>query len=147
MRWSNSQYRISLKCVIIRYWLKLSCHHYTVTGFCFQSQNRHPRISCHKEFFPTVRFFLMALQPLWALAALQFPDLFTIGRTPWNSDQLVSRPLLKHMTTQTQKNIHTPNIYALSEIRTHDHSVRASEDSSCLGPLDYRDRPSRNVTC
>jgi hypothetical protein len=30
---------------------------------------------------------LMALQPLWALAAFQPPDLFTIGRTPWTSDQ------------------------------------------------------------
>jgi hypothetical protein len=28
--------------------------------------------------------------------------------------------------------IHTPNIHALSEIRTHDPSVRASEESSCL---------------
>jgi hypothetical protein len=30
------------------------------------------------------------------------------------------------------KRIHTPNIHALSGIRTHDPSVRASEDSSCL---------------
>jgi hypothetical protein len=32
------------------------------------------------------------------------------------------------------------NIHALSGIQTHDHSVRASEDSSCLRPLAYRDR-------
>jgi hypothetical protein len=30
------------------------------------------------------------------------------------------------------KHIHTPNIHALSGIRTHDPSVRTSEDSSCL---------------
>jgi hypothetical protein len=36
---------------------------------------------------------------------------------------------------------HTPNIHALSGIRAHDHSVRASEDSSCFRPLGYRDRP------
>jgi hypothetical protein len=32
--------------------------------------------------------FLLALQSLWALVSFQFPDLFTIGRTPWMSDQL-----------------------------------------------------------
>jgi hypothetical protein len=41
-------------------------------------------------------------------------------------------------------NVHThtntQNIHALSGIRTHDHSVRASEDSSCLRPLGCRDR-------
>jgi hypothetical protein len=35
----------------------------------------------------------MALQPLWALAAFQFPNLYTVGRTPWTSDQPVARPL------------------------------------------------------
>jgi hypothetical protein len=32
---------------------------------------------------------------------------FTDGRTPWTGDQLVTRPLPKHRTTQTQKNAHT----------------------------------------
>jgi hypothetical protein len=60
----------------------------------------------------------------------QFHDHITDCRTPWMSDQLVVRPLPKHRTTKTQnKDIHTPNIQALSEIRTHDPSVRASEDS------------------
>jgi hypothetical protein len=54
-------------------------------------------------------------------------------------DQLVARPLPIHKTTQTQnKRIHTPNIDALCGIRTDDPSFRASEDSSCLRPLDYR---------
>jgi hypothetical protein len=35
---------------------------------------------------------------------------------------------------------HTPDIHALSGILTHDHSVRASEDDSCLKPLGCRDR-------
>jgi hypothetical protein len=35
------------------------------------------------------------------------------------------------------KRIHTPIIHALSGIRTHDPSVRASEDSSYLRPRDY----------
>jgi hypothetical protein len=66
----------------------------------------------------------------------QSPDLFTIGRTLSASDQLVARPPPKHTTAQTQnKHIYTPNIYAVRGIRTLYHSVRASEDSSCLKPL------------
>jgi hypothetical protein len=56
----------------------------------------------------------MALQPLWALVAFHLPDLFTIGRTPWKSDQLVARPLPKYRTAETQQNTYTPNIHALS---------------------------------
>jgi hypothetical protein len=85
-------------------------------------------------------FFWLALQPLWALVSFQFPDLFTGGRTPWTSDQLLARPLPKHKTTQKKTHIHTPNIHTLSGIRTNDHSIRASEDSSCLWPLGYHDR-------
>jgi hypothetical protein len=68
----------------------------------------------------------MALQPFvgpWPL--LQFRNLFyTDGRTRWTSDQPVARPLPKHRTTQTQnKRVPTPNIHALSGIRTHDPSI------------------------
>jgi hypothetical protein len=74
-------------------------------------------------------------------SSFSFKIIFTDGRTPWTSDQLVARPLPKHTTAQTQnKHIHTPNIHALSGIRTQDPSVRASEDSSCLRPLGYCDR-------
>jgi hypothetical protein len=52
---------------------------------------------------------------------------FTDGRTPWTGDQFVARPLPKHRTTQRQKNAHTPNIHALSGIRTHDPSRLPSE--------------------
>jgi hypothetical protein len=45
-----------------------------------------------------------------------------------------------YLNTGENKHIYTPHINALSVIRTHDHSVRASECSSCLRPLDYRDR-------
>jgi hypothetical protein len=38
-------------------------------------------------------------------------------------------------------NTHTPNIHARSGTRTHDHRDRATEDSSCLRLLGYRDRP------
>jgi hypothetical protein len=46
--------------------------------------------------------FSMALQPLWALAAFSVPSLYTVGRTPWTSDQPVVRPLPTQRTTQTQ---------------------------------------------
>jgi hypothetical protein len=74
---------------------------------------------------------------------IQFRNHFyTDGRTPWTSDQPVARPLHKHKTTQTPyKRIHTPNINALSGIRTHDPSARASEDILCLKPRGNSDRP------
>jgi hypothetical protein len=72
--------------------------------------------------------------------------IFTGGRTPWASDQLLARPLSKYRTSQTQnKHIHTPNIHALCGIRIHDPSLRASEDSSCLRPLGYCDWRSSNL--
>jgi hypothetical protein len=77
-----------------------------------------------------------------ALALHLFHDHFTDGETPWRSDQLVARPLPKHWTTQTQnKHIHIPNTDALFGIRTRDPGFQASEDSTCLRPLGYRERP------
>jgi hypothetical protein len=43
------------------------------------------------------------------------------------------------------KRTHTSNMHAQSGIRTHDRSVRASEDSSRLRPLGYRDRLYLNI--
>jgi hypothetical protein len=73
-------------------------------------------------------FFLLALQPPWALASsVSFMIIFTEGRTPWTSDQLFAKPLPNHRTTQSQnKHIYTPNIHALIGIRTYDPSLRAS---------------------
>jgi hypothetical protein len=76
----------------------------------------------------------MALQPFvgpWPF--LQFRNFFyTDGRTPWTSDQPDTRPLPTQDNTNTEYT--QTNINALSRIRTHDPSVRASEDSSCLRP-------------
>jgi hypothetical protein len=77
----------------------------------------------------------------WFLQPLQGPGLFfssviifyADGRTTWTSRKLVARPLPIHRTTQTQ-NKRIPNNHASSGIRTHDLTVRASEDSSCLRP-------------
>jgi hypothetical protein len=79
-------------------------------------------------------FFRRLFQPIQGTGLLfSSAIIFTDGRTPRTSDQLVARPLPKHRTTLTQnKRIHIPNIHALSEIRTHDPSVRASEGSPCF---------------
>jgi hypothetical protein len=83
----------------------------------------------------------MALQPfVGPRPLLQFRNLFyTDGRIPWTSDQPVAWTLPTHRI-----NVHTDN-HALSGIRTHDPSVRASEDSSCLRPRNYCDRRSRSI--
>jgi hypothetical protein len=52
--------------------------------------------------------------------------------SPWTGDQLFAMTLPTHRTTQNIINAHNTKIHALSEIRTHDHSVRMSEDISCL---------------
>jgi hypothetical protein len=44
------------------------------------------------------------------------------------------------------KYIHIPNIHALYGIRKHDPGFRASEDSTCLRPLCYRDRQVSGLT-
>jgi hypothetical protein len=91
-------------------------------------------------------FFSLALQPQfgpWPTSmklsvSLRFTRSETFGRTPWAGDQLVARPLPVHKHRKTH--IHTLNISALSDIRTHGSGFRASEDSACLRPLGYRDR-------
>jgi hypothetical protein len=92
-------------------------------------------------------FFQWLFQPIQG-PGLLFSSviLFTDGRTPWASDQLVARPLPKHGTTQTQNNTHTQNIHVLNEIRTHDLSVRANEDSLCFRPRGYYDRQLWYIT-
>jgi hypothetical protein len=86
-------------------------------------------------------FFFTGSTAPWALASdFQFRDHFTDCRPPWTSDQLVARPLPKQRTQTQNKHIHIPNIHVLCAIRTHDPGFRASEDSTCLRPLGYRDR-------
>jgi hypothetical protein len=55
-----------------------------------------------KQFQQFVAIFLLALQPLWALASFQSSDLFTTGWTLWAVDQLIARPQPKHRTAPTE---------------------------------------------
>jgi hypothetical protein len=68
---------------------------------------------------------------------------YTPGRTPWTSDQSVARPLPICRKTQSK----CTGISALSGIRTHDPSVRASEDSSYLTPRRHCDRLIPSLVC
>jgi hypothetical protein len=106
-----------------------------LTYICLVALNPSP-------FFQTVLFFNGSSSPFRAQASSSVPKpCFTDCRTPWTGDQPVARPLPKHRTTETQnKRIHTQNIHALSGIRTHDLSVRASEDRSCFKARGYCDR-------
>jgi hypothetical protein len=62
---------------------------------------------------------------------------WTFIRTPWIGDQPVARPL-STQDSATQKT--WTYIHALSEIRTHDPSVRADEDCTCLRQRGHWDR-------
>jgi hypothetical protein len=64
-------------------------------------------INCNPRTSPNISFinclYLYFFVPRWALAGFFiFLILYTVGRTPWTSDQPVARPLPKHRTTQTQ---------------------------------------------
>jgi hypothetical protein len=52
-------------------------------------------------------FFLNCSIALVGPGLFQFPDLFTIGRAPWTSDQLVAKSLPKHRTAQHKINTYT----------------------------------------
>jgi hypothetical protein len=60
--------------------------------------------------------------------------LYTVGRTLWKGAQPVAKPLPTHRIKAQNADLHT-----LSEIRTHDPSVRTSKDSSCLRPRGHWD--------
>jgi hypothetical protein len=102
---------------------------------------------------PSDIFFPLVLQPNSGLGRLHEIFRFTsvtrsrrVGWTPWTGDQLVERPrpVHKHRKIHTHTS-QTLNIHAQSGIRNDGPGVRASEDSSCLRLLGYRDRPSSDI--
>jgi hypothetical protein len=87
--------------------------------------NAYTVLSWH-TYLPT---YLRLYSPVLDLGRfISFFILYTFGGTPWPGDQPVATPLPTRRTTRTF------NIHALSRIGTHDPSVRANEDISCLRP-------------
>jgi hypothetical protein len=98
----------------------------------------HPSIrpSIHPSIHPSI-YLSMALQPFighWPL--LIFLILYTVGRTPWTG---FSPSKGRYLHTEQHKHRTNAHIYinALIRFRTHDPSVRASEDSSCPRTLGH----------
>jgi hypothetical protein len=85
---------------------------------------------------------IMALQPFvgpWPLFSVSWSYTHSVG--PLGCGISPSQGVF--LRTEQHKhntNAHNTNIHALSGIRAHDPSVRASEDSSCLRPRGHRDR-------
>jgi hypothetical protein len=59
---------------------------------------------------------------------------------PWPLFQFLNPIHSREDTLDEGSDRRNTNIYTLSGIRTHDPSVRASEDSSCIRPRDHCDR-------
>jgi hypothetical protein len=89
-----------------------------------------------RKISPDLYFVSLFLDGLSSLACshseliLELQVLQTVGRTPWTGDQPISMPLLIQDNTSREKT--QTYIHASSGIRTHDPSVRAAEDISCL---------------
>jgi hypothetical protein len=74
---------------------------------------------------------------LWRGPSLQFLNPKTVVRIPWKGGWSARRKAATYIG-QHKPRINA-NIHALSGIQTHDHSVRASEGSSCLRPRGHCD--------
>jgi hypothetical protein len=63
---------------------------------------------------------------------------WTVGRTPWIGEWPNARPLPTYGTTQHRKM--WTHIHAWSGNQTHDSSIQATKDSTCLRPLSQWDQ-------
>jgi hypothetical protein len=84
--------------------------------------------------FSCFLFFFSKGHPWNIFVSLQFLNL---GQSVGLLGKVISLSQDRYLT-QTELNVHKHP--CLSKIRTYDPGVRASEDSSCLRPLGYRDR-------
>jgi hypothetical protein len=111
---------------------------------CMYIPAMKPHYYCYCIFFQ----WLHSPCGFWPLL-FQFPNLYTGGRTPWTSDQLVARPL--YLNTRQHKHRKT-HIHTIKHpcpqggIRTRNHGIRAIKDCSCPRLLGYRDRHCYCIT-
>jgi hypothetical protein len=124
------------------------CRWYRMSQFRCTSSLHTPVGYCLKGcrmYLNTTVFLSVALQSSvgpWPL--FQFFNVYAVGRIPWTGES-TSRKAAAY----TRNNVHTEythtNIHALSEIRTHDPSVRAGKDGSFLRPSGHRDNWQQSI--
>jgi hypothetical protein len=116
------------------------------TAYCLIASfiNHRNKSTYLPTYLPT--YFLPISLPTYdsKIQFFSFLILYTVVGTPWIRDQPAARPLPAHRTTQSRNKC--TDIHALSGIGTHDHSVRTSEDSSCLRPHDHCNRHTKRFT-
>jgi hypothetical protein len=92
-------------------------------------------------------FFAISTAPLGP--GLWFFSFMIISQTVGLLGWVISSSQGLYLNTgqhKQNKHIHIPNIHALCGIRTHgDPCLRASEESTCLRPLRYRDRHAMSL--
>jgi hypothetical protein len=98
---------------------------------------KQERYALHRDDWLRMFFYTGSTTPVDPGLFFQFHDHF------YRLWRVISSSQGLYLNTGQHKHIHTPNIHALSGIRTHDPSVRASEDNSCLRPRGYCDRRLR----
>jgi hypothetical protein len=119
---------------------------------CFQLQITV--LSMTGLYLHTVKLYCLLLLLLFLLLLLYSPlldlgrffsflILYTVDRTPWTGISPSQGFYLHTEQHNHRTNAHNTDIHALSGIRTHDSSVRASEDSSCLRWHGHCDRQNR----
>jgi hypothetical protein len=130
--------------VINYYFCVHKAHKFTIASCSLQEE--HVLCLSSLDVLPNrCTHFLIALQPLWALATFQSPDLFTIDRTPWTRDQLIARPLPKHRTAQTQnKHIYTHQT-SMAWVG-FEPTIRVSQQAKTVHVLDHSATVTRKCT-
>jgi hypothetical protein len=97
---------------VILYWMPLTQFTCTLMFHNFQRYNfyyfLYPFLLYHTLMVSRLLFFSL--------------DVYTIGRTPWTSDQPAARPLPKYRRTQTQNNVR-----ARTHKHTHTHQTSMPE--------------------
>jgi hypothetical protein len=86
--------------------------------------------------------FFNGFYRIYRVPGLFFSSVFFFWQTLGLFGRVISPSQGRYLNTRQHKhriNAYT-DIHALSGIRTHDTSFRASEDSSCLRPRDHRER-------
>jgi hypothetical protein len=110
------------------------------------SGSRDSRPKCESRLldYEAELIYLWLYSPLLGLGRFfSFLILYTVGMTPWTG---ISPSQGRYLHIEQQKHRINADIHALSEIRTHDPRVQASEECSWLRPRDHCDRHEAELT-